>query len=81
MNCRKMEEHVWPEPEVYDLIKDDYVLVSLYVDDKKELPKDQQHIYENERRLQEAHRNGREQVGHPWRSRPSGNPPNRSTHC
>ncbi|MBK9274454.1 MAG: thioredoxin family protein [Flavobacteriales bacterium] len=45
VNCRKMEEHVWPEPEVYDLIKDRYVLVSLYVDDKQELPKEQQHIY------------------------------------
>lgn len=45
VNCRKMEEHVWPEPQVYDLIKDRYVLVSLYVDDKQELPKDQQHLY------------------------------------
>ncbi len=45
VNCRKMEEHVWPEPQVYELIRDRYVLVSLYVDDKQELPKEQQHIY------------------------------------
>lgn len=42
VNCRKMEEHVWPEPEVYPYLKDDFVLISLYVDDKKELPEDQQ---------------------------------------
>ncbi|HKK75327.1 MAG TPA: cytochrome c biogenesis protein CcdA [Saprospiraceae bacterium] len=42
VNCRKMEEHVWPEPEVYPYLKDDFVLISLYVDDKKELPEEQQ---------------------------------------
>jgi thiol:disulfide interchange protein DsbD len=42
VNCRKMEEHVWPEPEVYSLLNDNYVLISLYVDDKTLLPEDQQ---------------------------------------
>lgn len=42
VNCRKMEEHVWPEAEVYPYLKDDFVLISLYVDDKKELPEEQQ---------------------------------------
>lgn len=42
VNCRKMEEHVWPEPEVYSLLNDKYVLISLYVDDKTELPEEQQ---------------------------------------
>ncbi|WP_075341685.1 protein-disulfide reductase DsbD family protein [Tenacibaculum agarivorans] len=42
VNCRKMEEHVWPIQEVDDVLRNDYVLISLYVDDKKELPKDQQ---------------------------------------
>ena len=42
VNCRKMEEHVWPEKAVYNQIKDDYVLVSLYVDDKKALPEAEQ---------------------------------------
>ena len=37
VNCRKMEEHVWPESEVYPYLKDDYVVISLYVDDKKKL--------------------------------------------
>ncbi len=38
VNCRKMEENVWSENKVYTLIKEDYVLISLYVDDRKELP-------------------------------------------
>ncbi len=42
VNCRKMEEHVWPQKEVYDYIKDDYVLISLYVDEKIELPLEEQ---------------------------------------
>lgn len=45
-NCRKMEDYVWPVPEINRLINDQYVLVSLYVDAKAELPKDQQFIYE-----------------------------------
>lgn len=45
VNCRKMEEHVWPEKEVKELIENEYVLVSLYVDDKRELPKEEQHAY------------------------------------
>ncbi len=38
VNCRKMEEHVWPLPSIDKYLRDDYVLISLYVDDKKELP-------------------------------------------
>jgi thiol:disulfide interchange protein DsbD len=35
VNCRKMEEKVWSNPEVLKILKNDYVVVSLYVDDKK----------------------------------------------
>lgn len=42
VNCRKMEENVWPQQGVKNLIKNDYILVSLYVDDRKPLPDDQQ---------------------------------------
>lgn len=42
VNCRKMEENVWSDPRVLEVIKNDYVLVSLYVDDKTELPADKQ---------------------------------------
>ncbi|WP_047414724.1 protein-disulfide reductase DsbD [Cellulophaga sp. Hel_I_12] len=38
VNCRKMEENVWTEPDIYPMIKNDYVLISLYIDDRKELP-------------------------------------------
>ena len=38
VNCRKMEEHVWPLPEVDKVLRDNFVLISLYVDDKKQLP-------------------------------------------
>lgn len=42
VNCRKMEETVWPEKEVHGIIDDNYVLVSLYVDEKIALPEDKQ---------------------------------------
>lgn len=44
VNCRKMEENVWPDPEVKELIEKNYILVSLYVDDRKQLPKEQQFV-------------------------------------
>jgi thiol:disulfide interchange protein len=44
VNCRKMEEKIWPDPEVDRRLRNDVVLVSLYVDDKNELPQDQQTI-------------------------------------
>jgi thiol:disulfide interchange protein DsbD len=37
-NCRKMEENVWSNPEVLNKLKNDYIVISLYVDDKTELP-------------------------------------------
>jgi thiol:disulfide interchange protein DsbD len=37
VNCRRIEENVWTDPEVYSLINDNFVLISLYVDDRKEL--------------------------------------------
>ncbi|MFY7899635.1 MAG: thioredoxin family protein, partial [Chitinophagaceae bacterium] len=37
-NCRKMEEEVWSNPEVLKRIKNNFVLISLYVDEKTDLP-------------------------------------------
>jgi thiol:disulfide interchange protein DsbD len=48
VNCRKMEENVWSEPDVYTLLKEDYVLISLYIDDRKELPAQEQFDYKYE---------------------------------
>lgn len=41
-NCRRMEDNVWSKKEVFNLINDNYVLASLYVDDREELPIDLQ---------------------------------------
>ena len=41
-NCRRMEDNVWSKKEVFELINEHFVLASLYVDDRKELPLDQQ---------------------------------------
>ena len=38
VNCRKMEERVWSNPKILNLLKKEIVLISLYVDDKRPLP-------------------------------------------
>lgn len=37
VNCRKMEQNVWPKDEILPILKNDVVLISLYVDDKRPL--------------------------------------------
>jgi thiol:disulfide interchange protein DsbD len=37
-NCREMEANVWSDPQVLEKLKNDFVVVALYVDDKTELP-------------------------------------------
>lgn len=44
VNCRKMEENVWPDYEVKKRLTEDFVIVSLYVDDKELLPENEQYI-------------------------------------
>ncbi|MFH7002178.1 protein-disulfide reductase DsbD family protein [Flavobacterium bizetiae] len=44
VNCRKMENNVWSEPTILPILKNDVVLISLYVDDKRELPKEEQFV-------------------------------------
>lgn len=41
VNCREMESRVWSDQAVLQRLKEDYVLVALYVDDKKTLPEDE----------------------------------------
>ncbi len=41
VNCRKMEASVWSDPRVLKLLKEEFVVVALYCDDKKELPEEQ----------------------------------------
>ena len=44
VNCRKMEINVWSDPAVLAILKNDVVLISLYVDDKRDLPKEEQFV-------------------------------------
>lgn len=39
VNCRKMEASVWTDPQVADILNNEYILISLYVDDKRPLAK------------------------------------------
>lgn len=51
VNCRKMEDNVWSQPEVLKRLSEKYVIISLYVDDKKPLPADQQYISESGKKV------------------------------
>jgi thiol:disulfide interchange protein len=44
VNCRKMENNVWTDENVLKILKNEVVLISLYADDKRPLPKKQQFI-------------------------------------
>ncbi len=37
VNCRKMEENVWSAPKVFEILKNEFVLISLYIDDRRKL--------------------------------------------
>ena len=43
VNCRKMEERVWANPEILGILNKEIVLISLYVDDKRLLPDNEQY--------------------------------------
>ena len=43
VNCRKMEEQVWSDPEVKQILSEDMVLISLYVDERTKLPASEQY--------------------------------------
>lgn len=44
VNCRKMENNVWTDEKVLKILKNEVVLISLYADDKRPLPKNEQFI-------------------------------------
>ena len=45
VNCRRMEENVWTRDEIKKIMTEKFILVSLYVDDKKKLPASKQFTY------------------------------------
>src|SRR5690606_40708479 len=61
INCRKMEERVWAEPQILSILKNEVVLISLYVDERKKLPEDEQYISETTGKKIRT-------VGNKWRS-------------
>src|SRR5690606_17367199 len=46
VNCRKMEDYVWSDERVLSILNKEVVLISLYVDYKKELPENEQYVSE-----------------------------------
>lgn len=44
VNCRKMEDNVWSDAHVWEQLNNNYVLISLYVDDTTPLPQDEQYV-------------------------------------
>lgn len=44
VNCRKMEDYVWSDNKILSILKNNIVLVSLYVDDKRDLPENEQYV-------------------------------------
>jgi thiol:disulfide interchange protein DsbD len=59
VNCRKMEDNVWGDPEVLKRLREDYVLISLYVDDK--IP-----LAEKEQTVSKATGNKIKNLGNKW---------------
>ncbi|MDI9357220.1 MAG: protein-disulfide reductase DsbD family protein [Chitinophagaceae bacterium] len=50
VNCREMEARVWDDPRVLTKLQNDFILLSLFVDDKTELPESKWYISENDKK-------------------------------
>ena len=46
-NCRRMEENVWSKPKIYELLDNNYIIISLYVDDRTKLSDTEKFKYIN----------------------------------
>lgn len=57
-----MEENVWSDPEVFRLLNEEYVLISLYIDDRKPLQENEQFMYKYDSGRVKAI----EEVGEKW---------------
>ena len=54
VNCREMEARVWSDPEVLKRLNNDYIMVALYVDDKKELPESEWYVSEYDNKVKKT---------------------------
>jgi cytochrome c biogenesis protein CcdA/thiol-disulfide isomerase/thioredoxin len=52
VNCRRMEENVWTDPDVKKLMQNDFIVVSLYVDERRNLPITDQVIFTTKNKIQ-----------------------------
>ncbi len=48
VNCREMEQTVWADPRVMEILKNDYVIAALYVDDKTKLSEEEWYVSESD---------------------------------
>tara|TARA_B100001093_G_scaffold69584_1_gene60112 strand:+ start:6280 stop:8262 length:1983 start_codon:yes stop_codon:yes gene_type:complete len=62
VNCRKMENDVWRQKKIYELLKNEVVLISLYVDDRAIISKEEQFIVS----YRENHQKEIRTVGDKW---------------
>ncbi len=62
VNCRKMENDVWRQKKVYDLLQNEVVLISLYVDDRAELSEEEQLVVS----YRENHQKEIRTIGDKW---------------
>ena len=46
VNCRKMEANVWTDPTIANLLREEFIMIELFVDDKTELESEEQYISE-----------------------------------
>jgi len=65
VNCRKMEETVWSTGKIKNKLENDFVLVSLYVDDRTNLPEEQQGVFDFEVNGKKRQKNIRT-IGDKW---------------
>jgi thiol:disulfide interchange protein DsbD len=54
VNCREMEARVWSKPEVLKRLKNDYVVIALYVDDRHELPKNEHYVSKYDKQVKKT---------------------------
>ncbi len=62
VNCRRMEEKVWVDPAVNQLMREQFVVVSLYVDDRRKLPLSEQQVV----KMADGHQKKIVTIGDKW---------------
>lgn len=56
VNCREMEARVWSDPQVLSILRDEYIMVALYTDDKQKLPESKWIVTESGKELKDVGR-------------------------